>query len=61
MWAILPNMGVPELVVILAIVFLLFGAKQMPEIARSIGRSLQEFKKGVKDTQQSIEGPESKT
>ena len=42
--------GMGELVVILLIVLLLFGAAKLPEIARSIGKSIKEFKKGFKDT-----------
>ena len=49
------NMGVPELLVILLIVLLLFGAKRLPEIARGLGRSFHEFKKGVQDIEQHIE------
>lgn len=39
--------GIPELLIILAIVLLLFGAKKLPEMARSIGKASGEFKKGV--------------
>lgn len=38
--------GVPELLVILLIILLLFGAKRVPDLARSLGRSLKEFKRG---------------
>jgi sec-independent protein translocase protein TatA len=37
--------GVPELVLILFILLLLFGASKLPEIARSMGQSINEFKK----------------
>jgi sec-independent protein translocase protein TatA len=45
------NLGPGELVVILLILLLLFGAKRLPEIGRSIGKSLGEFKKGVKESE----------
>ncbi|MBU1088238.1 MAG: twin-arginine translocase TatA/TatE family subunit [Candidatus Omnitrophica bacterium] len=37
--------GMPELVLILFILLLLFGASKLPEIARSMGQSINEFKK----------------
>lgn len=39
------NMGMGELLVILVIVLLVFGAKRLPEIARSLGKAAKEFKK----------------
>lgn len=43
------NMGGMEIVLIFAIVVLLFGAKKLPGLARGIGQSIKEFKKGVRD------------
>lgn len=43
------NLGMPELLVILLIVLLIFGASRLPEIANSIGRAIQEFKKAIKE------------
>jgi sec-independent protein translocase protein TatA len=40
------NIGPTELLVVLAIVLVLFGGKKLPDLARSLGRSLGEFKKG---------------
>ncbi|MEI8123041.1 MAG: twin-arginine translocase TatA/TatE family subunit [bacterium] len=40
------NLGLGELLIILLVVLLFFGAKKLPELARSLGRSLNEFKKG---------------
>jgi sec-independent protein translocase protein TatA len=37
----------PELLIILALVLLLFGARKLPDLARSIGQSAKEFRKGV--------------
>ena len=48
MFAFLENIGMGELVVILLIALLLFGANRLPEIARSLGKAVQEFKKGMK-------------
>lgn len=50
----LGNIGLPELLVILVIILVLFGAKRLPEIARAIGRSVHEFKKGVREIEHDI-------
>ena len=39
----------PEWFVVLGVIVLLFGAKKLPELARSLGRSSSEFKKGIKE------------
>jgi sec-independent protein translocase protein TatA len=46
----LPGMHMPELIIILAIVLLFFGAKRLPEMGASIGKSINAFKKGVSET-----------
>ncbi|MBI4313717.1 MAG: twin-arginine translocase TatA/TatE family subunit [Candidatus Omnitrophica bacterium] len=43
------NLGVPELLLILLIALLLFGAGRLPEIARSMGKAIREFKRAMKD------------
>lgn len=43
------DIGFPELLVILLIALLLFGATKLPEIGRAIGKTIQEFKKGMKE------------
>jgi sec-independent protein translocase protein TatA len=40
------NLGWPELLVILLVIVVLFGARKLPDLARSLGKSLSEFKKG---------------
>ncbi|MBB6348328.1 Sec-independent protein translocase subunit TatA [Nonomuraea muscovyensis] len=40
----MPNLGVPELLIIALVLILLFGAKKLPEMARGVGRSLRIFK-----------------
>lgn len=48
--AIIPGMqGQGEVLLIIFIVLLLFGAKKLPELSRSLGKSLGEFKKGQKE------------
>ena len=44
-----PNIGMGELVLILLIVLLLFGAKRLPEIAKGMGKSIRSFKDGLSD------------
>jgi sec-independent protein translocase protein TatA len=41
------GLGYQELLIILVIVLVLFGANRLPELARSLGSSVKEFKKGV--------------
>lgn len=43
------NIGVPQLLLILVIVLLLFGSKKLPELARSVGSSARELRKGLSE------------
>lgn len=43
------GLGAQELLLILVIVLVLFGAKRIPEIARGLGKSMSEFKKGIRE------------
>jgi sec-independent protein translocase protein TatA len=43
----MPNIGGPELVIILVIFILLFGARKLPELGSSVGKSIKNFKKGI--------------
>jgi sec-independent protein translocase protein TatA len=43
----MPNIGPLELVIVLVIVLLLFGAKRLPELGRSLGSGMKEFKDSV--------------
>ena len=50
--------GIPELVIILVIVILIFGANRLPEIGRGIGRGIRNFKDATKTGQDPAEKPE---
>ncbi len=45
--------GIPELLIILVIVLLLFGSKKLPDLARGLGKSITNFKSGLNEEQQS--------
>ena len=47
--------GLPEIILVLVIVLLLFGAKRIPELMRGLGRGAREFKEGMKDTDEKDE------
>lgn len=50
------NLGFTEIMIILLVVLLLFGAKRLPEMGASIGKGLREFKRSLTDTQEAIMG-----
>ncbi|CAN5848478.1 hypothetical protein BH23ACT12_BH23ACT12_23790 [soil metagenome] len=41
------GLGLPELLLVVGVIVLLFGAKKLPEFARSLGHAKQEFKRGI--------------
>jgi len=43
------DFNAPELIIILAIILLLFGGKKLPELSRSLGDSMRELRKGLRD------------
>ena len=47
----MPNLGGPELLIILAIVLLLFGATRLPKLGKGLGQSIRGFKKGLNEDQ----------
>ena len=48
------GLGMPELIVIFLVILLLFGAKNIPEIAKGIGKSLNSFKQGLKEANDEV-------
>ena len=52
------NMGFMEILLILVVVLLLFGAKRLPEIGSSMGKGIREFKKSITDVDRSLREPE---
>jgi sec-independent protein translocase protein TatA len=55
------NLGFTELMVILVIVLVLFGARRVPEIGASIGKGIREFKRNISDVDRQIREPEPDT
>jgi sec-independent protein translocase protein TatA len=55
------NLGFTELMVILVIVLVLFGARRVPEIGASIGKGIREFKRNISDVDRQIREPERDT
>lgn len=49
------GIGMPELIVILVIALIVIGPQKLPDLARSLGRGLAEFKRATNDLKQSIE------
>jgi sec-independent protein translocase protein TatA len=50
----LGNLGFPELLIIMVVILLLFGAKRIPEIAGSMGKGIREFKKNINDATREV-------
>ncbi len=50
------SFGIWELLIILVVVLLIFGPRRLPEMAKGIGQSVREFRKGIKDIRDDITG-----
>lgn len=57
----LPTAGPMELIIVLVVILLLFGAKRIPELARGLGSGVREFKQGTKEGQLEDKKDEEKT
>jgi sec-independent protein translocase protein TatA len=53
------NLGLPEILLILVIMLLVFGAKRLPEIGSSFGKGIREFKRSLSEASDAVTGPES--
>jgi sec-independent protein translocase protein TatA len=53
------GIGAPELLIVLLVVLVLFGASRLPKLARSMGQASKEFKSGLKEgyKEEPVEGP----
>ncbi|MBM4167382.1 MAG: twin-arginine translocase TatA/TatE family subunit [Ignavibacteria bacterium] len=49
------NIGTTEIILILLIVLIFFGAKKIPELAQGLGKGVREFRKAARDIQDEIE------
>ena len=56
----LPQVGGLELFILMVIILLFFGARRVPELARSLGRGKQEFRKGVEEAEAEARAEEEK-
>lgn len=57
------NLGSGEIILIVLVILILFGAKKIPELAQGIGKGMREFKKAMNDVQdevKNIDKPEDK-
>jgi len=55
------GLGLQELLLLGLLLFLLFGARKLPDLGRSLGKGLVEFKKGLKGMEDEIEGTTAQT
>ena len=55
------GIGMPELIIILVIILIIFGAGKLPEIGSGIGKGIQNFKKASKDANKELEEGDADT
>jgi len=54
------GLGMPELIVILVIVLVIFGANRLPQLGEGLGKAIKGFKKGISDTNESSKDSDKK-
>jgi sec-independent protein translocase protein TatA len=60
-YALFGPIGLPEMLIILVIIMLIFGASRLPEIGKGIGQGIKNFKSSVKDTDSETKNDHSTT
>lgn len=50
------GLGTPELMVIMAIAFFVFGGKKLPELGSGLGKAINSFKQGLRDVEETVPG-----
>lgn len=60
MFAVIGGLGMQELIIILIILLLLFGSTRLPQLAKGMGKSIREFKKGINDVEDEAALPEAR-
>lgn len=48
----MPSLGTTEIILIVAVLFLLFGASRLPQLAKSLGQSRKAFKEGMREAEE---------
>lgn len=56
----MPHLGVPELLIILLIIIIIFGVGKLPELGGALGRSIREFRKATSGLDEEEKGEEKK-
>ncbi|MDQ3806376.1 MAG: twin-arginine translocase TatA/TatE family subunit, partial [Acidobacteriota bacterium] len=60
MLALIGGLGPQELIIILVILLLLFGSTRLPQLAKGMGKSIREFKKGINDADDEAALPDAR-
>ena len=50
----MPSIGIPELIIILVIALVIFGPKKLPELGKSLGRGITEFRSATKEVKDQV-------
>ncbi len=54
MFGFIGNIGIPELIIVLVLALIIFGPGKLPEVGKSIGKSINEFKRASKEMQKDL-------